>query len=163
MKDGSKSLYNKEKYRPLLNAPFLISNECCNIMKKGPMGKLKEYPIIATMVEESKLREQAWLKSGCNSFDKKIQSKPLSFWTKQDVLQYLKSNNINPSLPKTMKIHASTIRSNLAGACSKMIFWKKANACCATLFRMQSTNTAGLTFTAAFYTGQRNTKLLFRS
>ncbi|MBR4002707.1 MAG: phosphoadenosine phosphosulfate reductase family protein [Clostridia bacterium] len=63
-------------------------------MKKGPMGELKEYPIIATMVEESKLREQAWLKSGCNSFDKKIQSKPLSFWTKQDVLEYLKLNNI---------------------------------------------------------------------
>ena len=90
----NRSMFNKEKYKCLINAPFLISNECCNIMKKGPMGELKEYPIIATMVEESKLREQAWLKSGCNSFDKKIQSKPLSFWTKQDVLEYLKLNNI---------------------------------------------------------------------
>lgn len=93
-KDGTKSLYNKEKYKPLLNAPFRISNECCNIMKKKPMGKLKEKPIIATMTEESNNRKTAWLKTGCNSFDKKIASRPISFWTKQDILQYIKEKNI---------------------------------------------------------------------
>ena len=91
---SEKSLFNKTKYKPLINAPFRMSNECCNIMKKKPMGVLKEYPIIATRTEESKLREQAWLKNGCNSFEGKIMSKPLSPWTKQDILQYIKENNL---------------------------------------------------------------------
>lgn len=83
-----------ERYKPLLNAPFRISNECCNIMKKTPLKDLKEYPIIGTMTEESKVREQGWYKTGCNSFDKKIMSRPLSFWTKQDTLQYIKEKNL---------------------------------------------------------------------
>jgi 3'-phosphoadenosine 5'-phosphosulfate sulfotransferase (PAPS reductase)/FAD synthetase len=89
-KDGSKSLYNKEKYKPLINAPFRISNQCCNIMKKKPMGKLKEHPIIATMAEESENRKTAWYKSGCNSFEGKIASRPMSPWTKQDTMEYIK-------------------------------------------------------------------------
>lgn len=89
-KDGSKSLYNKEKYKPLINAPFRISNECCSIMKKKPLAKVKEKPIIATMTEESENRKTAWLKTGCNSFEGKVASRPMSFWTKQDVLNYIK-------------------------------------------------------------------------
>ena len=80
-KGGTKSLYNKEKYKNLINAPFRISNRCCDIMKKRPMGKLKEKPIIATMTEESANRKTAWLKTGCNSFEGKIASRPMSFCT----------------------------------------------------------------------------------
>ena len=58
------------------------------------MKKVGGYPIIATMTEESKLREQSWLKDGCNSFDGKISSKPISFWKKQDILKYIKEKNI---------------------------------------------------------------------
>ena len=93
-KGGTKSLYNKEKYKNLINAPFRISNRCCDIMKKRPMGKLKEKPIIATMTEESANRKMAWLKTGCNSFEGKIASRPMSFWTKQDVLQYIKKYKV---------------------------------------------------------------------
>lgn len=94
-KDGSKNLYNKDKYKCLLNAPFRISNECCNIMKKRPLKHLKEFPIVATMTEESANRTTAWLKTGCNSFDKKIMSRPMSFWTKQDVLNYIRYYNLD--------------------------------------------------------------------
>lgn len=93
-KDGTKSLYNKEKYKNLINAPFRISNRCCDIMKKRPMGKLKEKPIIATMTEESANRKTAWLKTGCNSFEGKVASRPMSFWTKQDILQYIKKYKV---------------------------------------------------------------------
>lgn len=93
-KDGSKSLYNKEKYKPLLNAPFRISNQCCDIMKKQPMKKLKSHPIVATMTEESANRKTAWLKTGCNSFEGKIESRPMSFWTKQDTLKYIKDYDL---------------------------------------------------------------------
>lgn len=93
-KDGTPSKFNKTQYKPLLNAPFRISNQCCYIMKKKPMGKIKDHPIIATMAEESANRKTAWLKTGCNSFSGKIESRPMSFWTKQDTLAYIKKYDL---------------------------------------------------------------------
>lgn len=98
-KNGNKSMFNKEKYKPLLYTDFICSNYCCNIMKKKPA---KEYtklsgkkPITAQMATESHLREQQWLKNGCNGFEMKNPiSNPMSFWTEQDILQYIKENNI---------------------------------------------------------------------
>ena len=47
-------------------------------------------PIIATMANESRSRRAAWLKLGCNAFSgKKPSSQPMSFWTEEDVLEYL--------------------------------------------------------------------------
>ncbi len=103
-KNGNKSMYCLDKYLPLLEVDFWITDRCCHIMKKAPAHNFeKEFekkPIVATMTEESFLRRQAWLKSGCNAFDcKRKISKPMSFWTEQDVLQYIKENNIEiPSL-----------------------------------------------------------------
>lgn len=52
-------------------------------------------PIIGIMASESKRRMTAWLKTGCNAFDSQNPvSKPMSFWTEQDVLRYLKEFNI---------------------------------------------------------------------
>jgi 3'-phosphoadenosine 5'-phosphosulfate sulfotransferase (PAPS reductase)/FAD synthetase len=97
--NGKKSRYNCEKYKPLLDVDFNVSNVCCGIMKKKPAKHFEKEtdkkPIIATMTEESAMREQGWLKTGCNAFDSnRPQSKPMSFWTEQDVLQYIKENNI---------------------------------------------------------------------
>lgn len=69
-------------------------------MKKAPLGKYqrksKRYPVVGTMAEESRVRKQAWLRHGCNAFDsKKKISAPLSFWTEQDILQYIKTFNID--------------------------------------------------------------------
>ena len=94
------SRYNKEKWLTLCReTPFLISHYCCDSMKKKPMKayqrKSKRVPFIGTLAEESRLREQAWLKHGCNSFDAtKKTSQPMSFWTEQDVLRYIKENGI---------------------------------------------------------------------
>ncbi|MGN0767864.1 MAG: phosphoadenosine phosphosulfate reductase family protein [Christensenellales bacterium] len=98
-KNGNKSIFNKEKYKPLLYTDFMCSHYCCNIMKKKPA---KEYakksgkkPITAQMASESHLREQQWLKNGCNGFKMKSPiSNPMSFWTEQDVLQCIKENHI---------------------------------------------------------------------
>lgn len=98
-KSGNKSAYCCEKYSRLVDTDFQISNKCCLIMKERPAKKYeKEYDkkaIIATMTDESRAREQAWLKSGCNAFESSRQiSKPMSFWTEQDVLQYIKEENL---------------------------------------------------------------------
>lgn len=51
--------------------------------------------IIGTMATESPNREQAWLVNGCNAFEAKAPtSQPLSFWTEQDVLHYIKLYNV---------------------------------------------------------------------
>ena len=98
-KDGNKSRYNYDKWEFLLNAPFKISNKCCNVMKKKPVHKFyketKKAPIIATMAEESQLREQHYLQTGCNAFKNKIPtSTPIAFWTEQDVLEYIDTYKI---------------------------------------------------------------------
>lgn len=98
-KDGRKSLFNQEKYEPLLHIDFVISNYCCKIMKKEPSRKFEresgKLPIMGLMAEESRLREQIWLKNGCNAFNSNHKaSNPMSFWREQDILQYIKQNNL---------------------------------------------------------------------
>lgn len=98
-KNGKKSLYCCEKWKFLLDAPFKISNKCCNIMKKKPAHSFYKQtgkvPYIGTMACESRLREQQYIKNGCNGFANKIPtSTPIAFWTEQDVLQYLYENHI---------------------------------------------------------------------
>lgn len=88
-----------ECYKFLIDAPFKISNLCCDVIKKKPAHiydkSKKRKPFIGTMANESRQRKKQWIKNGCNSFDKKNQSsQPLSFWTEQDILHYIKLNNI---------------------------------------------------------------------
>ena len=52
-------------------------------------------PIIATMANESRSRRSTWMSTGCNAFNKKSpSSQPMSFWTEDDVLQYLHTYNV---------------------------------------------------------------------
>lgn len=93
------SKYNVHKYKKLLSVDFKISDKCCGVMKKTPASEYTKRtgrkPIIATMAVESALREKSWLANGCNAFNsKKPQSAPMSFWTEQDVLLYIKQERI---------------------------------------------------------------------
>lgn len=83
-----------KKWLPLIDAPFKVSDKCCDVMKKNPVKKYEKetgrYPIIGTMVCESAQRESNWKMYGCNAFAKKRPtSQPLSFWTEQDILEYM--------------------------------------------------------------------------
>lgn len=97
----NKSSYNKEKWLPLArDLPVLVSHYCCNVMKKSPLSiyqrKMHQYPILATMTEESRMRKQAWIRHGCNAFNAtKKSSQPMSFWTEQDVLKYIDHYNLD--------------------------------------------------------------------
>ena len=98
-KDGSVSQFAQRfiKYQPLLDAPFLISEHCCDVMKKYPLLRYHRATgaatIIGTMACESIRRQSAYLRNGCNAFHNK-RSQPLSFWTEQDVLSYLRLTKI---------------------------------------------------------------------
>lgn len=94
-KNGNKSRYNCNKWKYLLDAPFKISSKCCDIMKKAPSKKFAREngmcQIVGTMASESRLRKQEWLRNGCNIIDsKEPKSRPISFWTEQDILEYIK-------------------------------------------------------------------------
>lgn len=98
LKYGGK--FSLEKWEPLLHVDFRLSHLCCHQNKKNPAKKYEKefdkHPITATMTCESRLRESMWLQTGCNAFDaKRPQSKPMSFWTEQDVLQYIKEENLS--------------------------------------------------------------------
>lgn len=96
-RNGGYKLSNKWQF--MLDAPFKISNKCCDIMKKAPF-KLYEKEtgrkgIIATMTDESMLRLNSWLKYGCNAFEAtRPMSRPMSFWTEQDILHYIVKYNL---------------------------------------------------------------------
>ncbi len=99
--DGTPSKYNERymKWRFLLDAPFLISDHCCAVMKKRPFHRyIKEtgaMPFIGTMACESARRQSSYLKVGCNAFQKKDPtSQPMSFWLEHDVLRYLQLTGI---------------------------------------------------------------------
>lgn len=88
-----------DQHSYLLDAPFNISSKCCNEMKKKPAKQYEKQtgrkPFIGTMASESKLRLQKWLQYGCNAFEKgRPSSQPLSFWTEQDVLHYIKKYSV---------------------------------------------------------------------
>lgn len=94
--NGSKKGIGKisEKWKFLIQAPFDVSEKCCDYLKKKPFQKFgKEtglFPIIGTMAGESRLRLQKWLKHGCNSFETNmLSSYPLSIWTETDIWAYI--------------------------------------------------------------------------
>lgn len=99
-KDGRHSRFSLSAgWRYLYTAPFRISPECCNEMKKKPHKKYTHdtgrVPIIGTMAAESKLRTQQWLQQGCNAFDaKRPTSKPMSFWLEDDVWAYIRQHDV---------------------------------------------------------------------
>ena len=97
--NGNKSQFNCEKWRFMLDAPFDVSHHCCGVMKKRPAQKYTRQTgrkqIVGTLANESRLRHQQWLRQGCNAFEaKKPSSQPLSFWTEQDILHYIKKYDV---------------------------------------------------------------------
>lgn len=97
--DGRISPFNYPKYEFLMNVPFDISHKCCDVMKKKPFKKYGKATgrkaFIGSLATESHLRYQKWLQRGCNAFEgKSPSSQPLSFWTENDILHYLKKYNV---------------------------------------------------------------------
>lgn len=97
---GLPSEYSQNKYgryKRLLEVDFKVSSLCCDIMKERPLKRvnIERRPIVGLLAAESNRRTNAWLKTGCNAFDiKDPKSKPMSFWTEQDVLHYIKKYDI---------------------------------------------------------------------
>lgn len=98
--DGSKTRFKlSDQWKFMLDAPFDIGSGCCKEMKKKPIleyaTETGRVPIVGTMAAESMLRTQKWMQYGCNAFEnKKAQSAPLSFWTDDDIWEYIRKFDI---------------------------------------------------------------------
>lgn len=86
-----------KKWKHLIDAPFKVSEKCCDIMKKNPMKVYEKItgrkPYVGVMATDSALREEQIIKNGCNSFERGT-SQPLAFWREDDIWEYLGSANI---------------------------------------------------------------------
>lgn len=94
------SRYSVAKWKFLLESDIPISHKCCDVMKKDPAKKYEKetgnVPVVATMACESQERRTQWLQYGCNVFsDRRAISRPMSFWTEQDILEYILKYNLN--------------------------------------------------------------------
>jgi len=87
------------RWKFLLDAPFPISEECCNIMKKQPFHKFEKEtklkPYVGTMASDSYQRRGTYNTTKCNSYGKKPISRPLSIWMETDIWEYIKKENLS--------------------------------------------------------------------
>lgn len=102
--DGTYSPMGKisEKWKYLCDAPFDISDKCCEHLKKKPMDayykKTGRVPYVGTMAEDSEQRTQTYFTFGCNAYDiKRPRSNPLSFWTNADIWKYVRGKGLEYS------------------------------------------------------------------
>jgi 3'-phosphoadenosine 5'-phosphosulfate sulfotransferase (PAPS reductase)/FAD synthetase len=94
------SMKLSKKWHKLIEAPFKITNKCCGILKIHPTAPYEKEtgrkPFVFTMADESQNRRASYAYGGgCNAFTQKdVQSRPIMFWTEQDVLKYVVDNDI---------------------------------------------------------------------
>lgn len=92
-----------DKNKFLLKAPFKISEKCCDWLKKKPFDnfyKLERlFPMSGEMAEEGGTKRLfSYLEYGCNAFNMKIpRSRPISFWSNNDIWEYLVTTNTDYS------------------------------------------------------------------
>jgi 3'-phosphoadenosine 5'-phosphosulfate sulfotransferase (PAPS reductase)/FAD synthetase len=87
------------KWQFLVNAKFDVSEKCCEFLKKRPARMFEKqnklFPIIGTSVNESRLRLQKYLTTGCNAFNVgRPASYPLSIWTNEDKWNFIRREKI---------------------------------------------------------------------
>lgn len=129
-RNGKRSEYRQQyiKWLPLFESELLISPYCCIKQKEEPVALYEKqtgrHPILALMAEESARRKEAYLRTGCNSFEsKRPLSKPMGFWTEQDILQYKLQNRIEIAEPYGDVVEAGQVPGQISflPACGKLI------------------------------------------
>ena len=87
--------YGFQKFNYMVDAPFRVSEKCCDVMKKRPAHKYHKEtgrcPYIGTRADESDIRADKFNEIGDNDFSKDIPSSaPLSIWTEDDIWNYIR-------------------------------------------------------------------------
>lgn len=89
-----------EKWKFLaVDFPYEVSDKCCHHMQKKPIIKYEKATgnkgYVGLLAEESASRMQDYRLHGCNSYEtKRKMSRPIAFWTEDNVWEYIKDNNL---------------------------------------------------------------------
>ena len=89
-----------KKWRYLADAPFPISRQCCEVLKKAPAmayeRRTKRVAFIGTMIGDSQMRLLHYANTGgCNAYDQKRPvSAPMSLWTTENVWEYIRRRGL---------------------------------------------------------------------
>ncbi len=83
----------------MLDAPFKVSNQCCDIMKKNPAHdytkRTGKHFFIGTMAADSAFRMESAMLHGCNAFDMaEPKSRPLTMWQEHHIHEYAYKYNV---------------------------------------------------------------------
>ena len=86
--------YGFIRYAYLKDAPFRVSEKCCDVMKKKPAKayhrETGRCPYLGMHADESSLRRDIWEREGENVESTRIpSSSPLAIWTEKDVWDYI--------------------------------------------------------------------------
>jgi 3'-phosphoadenosine 5'-phosphosulfate sulfotransferase (PAPS reductase)/FAD synthetase len=84
------SMMLPKKWRFLVDAPFKISDKCCDMLKKEPLNRYekihKNRRMVGVMADESNTRMQHARRLGPES---ETVLQPIIFWTRSDILRYI--------------------------------------------------------------------------
>lgn len=91
--------YGGKKYQYLVDAPFKISRDCCDILKKKPAKRYHQdtgrCPYLGMHADEGALRKESFNMKGENQIDATIpKSSPLMIWTDDDIWSYIHRFNL---------------------------------------------------------------------
>ena len=100
-KDGTKASSHSvipKKWKPLLESDIRVSAKCCDVMKKEPIKRYAKetgrVSIQGIMASEGASRSKTYQLHGCNAFNlKEPQSRPIIFWTEDDIWEYINTKN----------------------------------------------------------------------
>ncbi len=87
-----------EKWKFLIEAPFKISNKCCDITKKAPFKRYEKetgnFPFIGLMQSDSYNRKFL-IERSCSNYYMVNKEYPIFNWCTQNVIDYLKKYKIS--------------------------------------------------------------------
>lgn len=88
-----------DKWKFLLDAPFPISAQCCDVMKKRTFRAYTRQTgrvgFIGLLASESRQRLARYLHQQCNLYDAAVPtSSPLALWTEADIWRYIQEHHL---------------------------------------------------------------------
>ena len=83
-----------QKWRFLMDAPFMVSHRCCYALKKSPFKRYenaaKTMAYVGIMASDSAQRRTSYMMYGCNAFSAaRPVSHPLAVWHESDIWEYI--------------------------------------------------------------------------
>ena len=93
------SIYGYKRYAYMIDAPFKVSERCCDVLKKRPAkAYYKETglaPMLGIRADESFIRRDQFKNKGDDKEDTAYpQLNPLAIWTDNDIKEYIKRYDI---------------------------------------------------------------------